>query len=89
MKSWAEIHGAINAIQEKTRKEFKTDITDKVMSEVVDALVEHRLSDYLSQAFGQLTTNDLLQAQEILRTDKKALEKAIGQRAKKQKGDLN
>lgn len=79
MKSWAEVNKALSDIQKSTQKDFKTEISDATMFTVVEGLIDARLSDELSKAFGALSLSDLLIAKEILATDKKTRLRALGE----------
>lgn len=89
MSQWKAVHNAIKTIQSHARDEFGVDIGEEVLRDAIDGLLELRLADVVTDQFDQMTTNDLLIAQQILQTDKNVLDKAASEKGGKKKGDLN
>lgn len=71
------------------RDEFKTEITDKVLSQVVDELIQSRLNDSIYKKLQTPSTPDLMVALEILQTDKAARDRALSEKPQKKRSEMN
>lgn len=89
MRSWSEISRAIATIGKDLRDEFKTEITDKVLSQVVDELIQSRLNDSIYKKLQTPSTPDLMVALEILQTDKAARDRALSEKPQKKRSEMN